>query len=613
MKSPKQTAKKTARRTAKRAAEHTPKSTAKQKAEDFLEQERVFRLGQLQTESSHPKTRTLSQTLQRDLKAGIRMLQSVDQDISDALDRLFGQDGFSQLAIAMAAALTSGHRIFFTGCGATGRLSILLEAAWRGFFQETLANHPHLGDRLASLEDRCVSVMAGGDFALIKSVEGFEDFPAFGRRQLAEAGVQKGDVVVAITEGGETPFVIGTAWEGLATGCKVFFVYNNPTDLLARHVQRSAELIAEPTITKLDLSTGPMAITGSTRMQAVTAELLVVGTGLEQALGLVLRDRLAGQDLEALRPPEVTTETAKDRFRQLLKELSLPRAVGAIADAAAFEDALYRQGGRITYAADAAILDVLTDTTERSPTFMVPAFRRQGDSSSPISWGFVKNPYRDTRQTWQYLLRREPLGLTWTADVYKTLDAPAKLQANPPTLDGAEILRFMIGNEPDSSRTDGPDSGLVILGLTDELQALTGQALARWGSSFHRTALISIGPSRPREHFNVGHHFHCPCQIPDSPLKIWRHLAVKLLLNTISTATMARLGRVLGNAMVWVSPSNKKLIDRGCRLISQTTGCTYEQACQVLFRKIDEVEARSRKGEQVPSPVAMAIEEIGTR
>jgi N-acetylmuramic acid 6-phosphate (MurNAc-6-P) etherase len=64
----------------------------------------------------------------------------------------------------------------------------------------------------------CISVMAGGDFALIKSVEGFEDFPDFGRHQLREAGVQKGDVVVAITEGGETPFVIGTAWEGLDRG-----------------------------------------------------------------------------------------------------------------------------------------------------------------------------------------------------------------------------------------------------------------------------------------------------------------------------------------------------------------------------------------------------------
>jgi N-acetylmuramic acid 6-phosphate etherase len=585
--------------------------TAEQKAEAFLTQERAFRLGELLTESSHPKTRTLSQTLQRDLKAGIRMLQSVDQDISDGLDRLFGQAGFSRLAGAMAAALAGGHRVFFTGCGATGRLSILLEAAWREFFQETLASHPHLADRLAFLEDRCVSVMAGGDFALIKSVEGFEDFPAFGRRQLADAGVRKDDVVVAITEGGETPFVIGTAWEGLATGSQVFFVYNNPTDLLTRHVQRSAEVIAEPRITKLDLSTGPMAITGSTRMQATTAELLTVGTALEQALGQVLRDRLAGPDLATLHIPEFTAENSKTRFRQLLADLSVPQAVGAIADAVGFEEALYRQGGRVTYAADAVLLDVLTDTTERSPTFMVPAFRRQGDDQSPISWGFVKNPSRTTSQAWQYLLRREPRGLTWTADVYKSLDAPGRLQANPPALDNAEILRFTIGNEPDPSRTNGPDSGLVVLGLTDELQALAGQALAGWGSSFHRTALISIGPARPREHFNVGHHFHCPCQIAASPLKIWRHLAVKLLLNALSTATMARMGRVLGNAMVWVSPSNKKLIDRGCRLISQTTGCTYEQACHVLFRKIDEVEARSRKGEQVPSPVSLAIEEIG--
>jgi N-acetylmuramic acid 6-phosphate etherase len=104
----------------------------------------------------------------------------------------------------------------------------------------------------------------GGDFALIKSVEGFEDFPDFGRHQLKEAGVGPGDVVVAITEGGETPFVIGTAWQGLDAGATVFFVYNNPTDLLREHVQRSREVIDEPRIHKLDLATGPMAITGST-------------------------------------------------------------------------------------------------------------------------------------------------------------------------------------------------------------------------------------------------------------------------------------------------------------------------------------------------------------
>ncbi len=135
--------------------------------------------------------------------------------------------------------------------------------------------------------DLCISVMAGGDFALIKSVEGFEDFPDFGRRQIKEAGVQKDDVVVAITEGGETPFVIGTAWQGLDAGAHVFFVYNNPSELLCKHVQRSREVIEEPRIGKLDLATGPMAITGSTRMQATTTELLVVGAAMEMALAQV--------------------------------------------------------------------------------------------------------------------------------------------------------------------------------------------------------------------------------------------------------------------------------------------------------------------------------------
>ena len=65
--------------------------------------------------------------------------------------------------------------------------------------------------------------MAGGDFALIKSVEGFEDFTAFGKKQIADLGVSAKDVVFAITEGGETSFVIGTAWEGVEVGGEGLF------------------------------------------------------------------------------------------------------------------------------------------------------------------------------------------------------------------------------------------------------------------------------------------------------------------------------------------------------------------------------------------------------
>ena len=230
-------------------------SDATNRAEEFLKRERAFRLGELLTESSHPKTRRLSQTAAVDLPGAIRLLQSVDDDIPPAMEKVLGQDCYRQLIDAFVEALRAGKRIFFTGCGSTGRLSILLEAVWRRFWRTS--SHAD-----TEMEDRVFSVMAGGDFALIKAVEGYEDFPDFGRRQLRELGVSRGDVVVAITEGGETPFVIGTAWEGLDAGASVFFVYNNPTESLRRHVERSREVIDEPRIVKLDLTTGPMAIAG---------------------------------------------------------------------------------------------------------------------------------------------------------------------------------------------------------------------------------------------------------------------------------------------------------------------------------------------------------------
>jgi N-acetylmuramic acid 6-phosphate etherase len=545
-------------------------SQAKERAKAFVEGEKAFRLGELLTESFHPKTRELSQTMERDIHAGVRLLQSVDEDIPPALDRIFAQESFGNLVEALREAMLAGRRIFFTGCGATGRLSILLEAAWRQFWRGTGADDP----QRAVMEDLCVSVMAGGDFALIKSVEGFEDFPAFGRHQLKEAGVQRDDVVVAITEGGETPFVIGTAWQGLDAGARVFFVYNNPTDLLRRHVQRSREVIDEPRIQKLDLATGPMAITGSTRMQATTTELLVVGAALEMAMD--------GAGLGAVG----ARREYRRLFVELLNQLSRTEAVDAMVRLVQFEESLYRRHGLVTYMTESALLDVLTDTTERAPTFMLPPFRKSGDTVSPVSWAFVKDPQRATPQAWREMLQREPRGLTWDPAVYQQLNAPTALQANPPKLDDSEIYRFQIGNEPDPSRTGAPDSALVSIDVGGN--DVHGTPYGRAG--FKRTAAITVGPEAALP--AVDEHFHFPCDLPASPLRLWEHLAIKLILNTVSTATMVRMGRVVGNAMVWVSPSNKKLIDRGTRLIALSTGYSYERACEALHEAIDEV-ARS--------------------
>ena len=586
-------------------------SEAIEKAKKFLNEERAFCLGELLTESSHPKTLTLSETLRNNLSDGIRLLQSVDDDIGPAVEKVFQQDTFKELIKAFSNAIKAGKRIFFTGCGATGRLSILLETAWRRFWHTLKQTHPDIGAGMPKTEDLTFSIMAGGDFALIKAVEGFEDFPNFGRYQLKQAGVSSGDVVVAITEGGETPFVIGTAWQGLDVGAKVFFVYNNPSEMLQRHVKRSREVIEEPGITKLDLSTGPMAITGSTRMQATTAELLVVGCALETALLQFLKENLPASEWAkpgfSILPPEDYHRL----FARLLTELSNPKMVDTMARLTAFEENIYRRHGLITYMADSAMLDVLTDTTERSPTFMIPAFRKHGDVRSPQSWAFVKNPFLPTQQAWRDMLQREPRGLEWGQDVYKQLNAPSELQVRPPSLGNTEIYKFRIGNEQGPSRTDAPDSALMAIAVGDETNHLIRTSVKQFGSGYKKTAAIIIGPQNATA--KTDRLFQFSCDLPDSPLQLWHHLAVKLILNTVSTATMALMGRVVGNAMIWLSPSNKKLIDRGSRLISQLTGCSYDKACIELYKTIEEVESRSQKAEEVPSPVALAIEHIGLK
>jgi N-acetylmuramic acid 6-phosphate etherase len=584
-------------------------SDALEKAKKFLAEERAFRLGDLLTESFHPKTLNLSQTARADLPAAVRLLQSVDDEIPPLAKKALARPVFARLADAFYNAIAAGRRIFFTGCGATGRLSILLEAAWRRFFRNLPRRQPDLSNLAHKIRDRTFSVMAGGDFALIKSVEGFEDFPDFGRYQLARAGVGPNDVVVAITEGGETPFVIATAWHALDAGANVFFVYNNPTDLLRRHVRRSRRVIEESRIRKIDLTTGPMAITGSTRMQATTSELLVVAAALESALIRFLGDRLTEDiPLEMLGLTQRTPRDYHTLFVDLLSQLAAPKAVDAMARLAEYEETIYRAGGLLTYAADSMLLDVLTDTTERSPTFMLPAFRKSDDQISPRSWSFVKDPFRPTPQAWTRLLERKPRGLRWGPAVYDKLNAPDALRACPPKLDNSEIFKFRIGAEPDPSRTDAPDSALVAIGTADEVPRLIAEARRRFGAGYRRTAAVTIGPPAPVP--GVDDVFEFECSLAPSPLRLWHHLAAKLILNTVSTATMVRMDRVLGNAMVWLSPSNKKLIDRGSRLVSHTTGCSYEDACIELHKAIEEIEQRAKTGEQVPSPVALAIERI---
>jgi N-acetylmuramic acid 6-phosphate etherase len=61
--------------------------------------------------------------------------------------------------------------------------------------------------------------------------------------------------------------------------------------------------------------------------------------------------------------------------------------------------------------------------------------------------------------------------------------------------------------------------------------------------------------------------------------------AQKLVLNMLSTAVMIRIGRVEDNKMVNMQLTNSKLVDRGTKMVMESTGLTdYEKAKELLLR-----------------------------
>ena len=273
---------------------------ARQEAEHFLKNETQFHLGILPTEQANPKTRNLDVIFAKSKAEGVKTLLSVDLDIYPMAQKILEGKEFEKLVQAGLKVISEGNKIVFSGCGSTGRLSILLESMWRCFFRNLKEDHPAIYEKAKQIENSVFSIMTGGDYALIRAVENFEDFQEFGRQQARELDITRGDMLVAITEGGETSSVLGTLAEAADRGAEVFLLFNNPTDILVKNIERSRKAIEDPRVTVLDLYCGPMAIAGSTRMQATTSEQLIAGAALEKMLGHYFRGILNEKELEAL-------------------------------------------------------------------------------------------------------------------------------------------------------------------------------------------------------------------------------------------------------------------------------------------------------------------------
>jgi len=596
--------------------------TSQKRSEDFLRISDQFKLGALVTESSHPITTNLSETARTDISAALGLLFDVDGDVIHTY-REFAESGRAQgVQEAVLKALKDGGKIFFTGCGSTGRLSIQLVSIWRDFWQRQRARGLKCSPSGEEFENRAFSVMAGGDYALIKAVEGFEDFTEFGKKQIGDLGISSKDVVFAITEGGETSFVIGTAWKGVEVGAKVYFVYNNPDEILCEHVQRSREVIQESRIEKINLTTGPMAITGSTRMQATTIQLCVLLTVLEMVLRRLLGE-LEPQGPCALDPASVPNDFLH-KLMALHARFKSPKLLAQLASLVALEESVYRSAHKNNYFADRLGIDVLTDTTERSPTYCTPPFRKFDDATAAESWAFLFLPSKNTPQAWERIIKRKPKCVEWSEKEVRQLVPDDKIQRTLEIvrrITASELMRFKVGLDGVKNRPLGPgDSAIGIVSENEKESLLPPRGFHRTQLEAARKAGAKIGLiffGRDEVFSEIGESVDqwgpecvrvlAPIPKNDFLLEGVTRVGVKMLLNALSTCTMVRLGRVMGNYMIWVVPSNLKLIDRSTRYIQKLTGMDYTAANSLLFEVIEYVEPRMKADQSYPPVVGLSV------
>jgi len=108
-------------------------------------------------------------------------------------------------------------------------------------------------------------IIAGGDEALRKSIEGAEDQPDRAVTDLKHFGLSAGDVVIGISTSGAAAYVKSAIEYGQSIDAKTVYLICNAKPYLAAD---------SDVLIKVD--TGPEVITGSTRMKAGTATKMVL-------------------------------------------------------------------------------------------------------------------------------------------------------------------------------------------------------------------------------------------------------------------------------------------------------------------------------------------------
>ncbi|MBR4471150.1 MAG: N-acetylmuramic acid 6-phosphate etherase [Erysipelotrichaceae bacterium] len=185
-------------------------------------------------------------------------------------------------------AYKNGGRIIYIGAGTSGRLG-LMDAV------EVVPTYN---------SDRFVGLIAGGDNAFVKAVEGAEDSKDLAVEDLKRIDLCDRDLVIGIAASGRTPYVIGGLDYARSIGARTGCLCCNFNTEIAQHCDYPIEL-----------SAGPEVVTGSTRLKSGTCQKIVlnmISTATMIGVGKVYGNLMV--DVKA------TNEKLVERCRRIVME-----------------------------------------------------------------------------------------------------------------------------------------------------------------------------------------------------------------------------------------------------------------------------------------------------
>ncbi len=203
----------------------------------------------------------------------LRGINEEDKTVPFAVEKALPQ--IEKLVAEVVEKLKNGGRLFYLGAGTSGRLGVV----------DASECPPTYGVP----PDLVVGIIAGGDGAIRRSVEGAEDSTEQGWLDLQAQHIDSQDFVIGIAASGTTPYVVGALKKcrkaGISTGC---IVCN-----LGSPVAAEADF-------PIEIIVGPEFVTGSTRMKSGTAQKLVlnmISTATMIQLGRVRDNRMVDMAL----------------------------------------------------------------------------------------------------------------------------------------------------------------------------------------------------------------------------------------------------------------------------------------------------------------------------